>query len=177
MNITGTSSSDVLIGTDQGDVINGKSGWDNITGGKGNDTITGGAGVDDFVFHFGDGNDVILDFKGLDTVAYDRKTGLYHVTDGHDQLQFWKGSWEMFDTGFNVPKDYNTPVQVGDVYATYINHIVDNQIVSVEHHYMTVGATSNGSVTFTWEDGDSVTLQGVLPSQFALRDIWMIDPT
>ncbi len=44
-------------------------GSDLISGGAGNDLLTGGAGFDRFVFHAGDGNDTITDFKANSTDA------------------------------------------------------------------------------------------------------------
>ncbi len=45
------------------DTIYGNSLHNILTGGAGNDTLTGGAGNDIFVFHKGDGKDVITDFQ------------------------------------------------------------------------------------------------------------------
>ena len=60
-------------GTAQNDTLTGSKYGDTITGGRGNDTLTGGSGVDTFVFHQGDGQDVITDFVATGT--------------GHDILQ------------------------------------------------------------------------------------------
>jgi|GEM_PF-2436836 len=46
-------------GTDYNDEITGTSGADTIEGGKGNDLLLGGSGVDTYIFHRGDGRDVI----------------------------------------------------------------------------------------------------------------------
>ena len=58
----------VLVGNNKRNAIVGLSSDNVIIGGKGNDTLTGGAGSDTFVFHQGDGRDVITDFtaKGTD---------------------------------------------------------------------------------------------------------------
>ena len=57
----------VLEGNYKRNVIVGLSSDNVIIGGKGNDTLTGGAGSDTFVFHQGDGRDVITDFTATGT--------------------------------------------------------------------------------------------------------------
>lgn len=62
-NVTGTSSTDVIVGNDQDNVIR---------GGSGNDILTGGGGADTFLFFEEDqGVKVILDFEvGVDRLAF-----------------------------------------------------------------------------------------------------------
>ncbi|YAG07099.1 Calcium-binding protein [Nostoc sp. DSM 114167] len=56
INLMGTKSADTFKGTPSNDIIDGKAG---------NDTLTGNGGQDIFVFHPGDGNDIITDFGGV----------------------------------------------------------------------------------------------------------------
>lgn len=76
--ISGGSGADIIRGGDGDDLLKSGSGADKIFGGLGNDTIvgwggndrlTGDGGADVFVFHIGDGKDVITDF---DTSGADR---------------------------------------------------------------------------------------------------------
>jgi Ca2+-binding RTX toxin-like protein len=60
--ITGNDAANFLSGADGKDIINGGKGNDVIEGNGGNDTLTGGLGRDTFVFHAGDGKDIIKDF-------------------------------------------------------------------------------------------------------------------
>lgn len=53
-NITGDSGDNILRGFLGDDIIN---------GGQGNDTLRGEAGADTFVFDFGNGNDVVIDYN------------------------------------------------------------------------------------------------------------------
>ncbi|MEH2279927.1 MAG: DUF4347 domain-containing protein, partial [Nostoc sp.] len=63
--LNGTNGPDNLVGNNYGDIINAKAGNDTITGNQGNDILTGGGGKDKFVYHLGDGVDIITDFAGL----------------------------------------------------------------------------------------------------------------
>lgn len=74
--IYGGTGDDLLFGDAGNDVINGEGNDDTIFGGKGDDLLTGGKGSDTFVYHLGDGNDVID--------AY------YNEKNAVDRLQFGK---------------------------------------------------------------------------------------
>jgi hypothetical protein len=64
--LTGGGNADYLSGGAGNDTLSGLGGNDVLSGGAGNDTLTGGAGNDRFVFHNGDGLDVITDFTAGD---------------------------------------------------------------------------------------------------------------
>ena len=91
--VTGGEGDDTIGGGSGNDVIDGGTGDDMIAGGRGDDTITGGEGDDMFVYHAGDGDDVITDFtpgedtiqlvgvgEGDYTVVYDPETGNSTIT-------------------------------------------------------------------------------------------------
>ena len=86
--VVGSNYTDVLVAHDAGvvfegggghDYLTGGAGLDNLSGGSGDDTLeggagwdvlTGGSGADRFVFHRGDGPDVITDFQqGVDKIS------------------------------------------------------------------------------------------------------------
>jgi len=80
--MSGTSGADTLTGTSGRDVINGNAdddtlsglggidelygagGADTLIGGAGDDYLSGGTGSDTYVYHIGDGIDVVDDFSG-----------------------------------------------------------------------------------------------------------------
>lgn len=62
-NLTGTSEEDLIQGFAGNDTLTGGVGNDTLDGGAGNDLLAGGLGDDVFVFHAGDGRDVVTDFK------------------------------------------------------------------------------------------------------------------
>jgi serralysin len=77
-NAVGGAGADTLIGND---VAN------RLTGGKGADTLTGAGGADTFVFHSGDGRDVITDFHvGVDHIETSGYAGYTLSQVGADTL-------------------------------------------------------------------------------------------
>ncbi|MGZ8381791.1 MAG: beta strand repeat-containing protein, partial [Nitrospira sp.] len=59
--LTGTSLNDLLHGGAGNDSLSGGSGADTLIGGTGNDQLSGGSGNDTYVYHVGDGLDVVVD--------------------------------------------------------------------------------------------------------------------
>ncbi|MBQ3336861.1 MAG: hypothetical protein IJG80_05605, partial [Selenomonadaceae bacterium] len=75
--IVGTSEDDYIDGKTGGDTLSGGVGNDSLSGGSGNDSLWGGAGDDTlfggdgkdvFVYHDGDGDDIISDYTTLDKI-------------------------------------------------------------------------------------------------------------
>ncbi len=64
-NLTGIEK---IVGSTFNDIITGSTGNDTLVGAAGNDTLNGGLGDDTYVYYFGDGNDVITDTGGLDSI-------------------------------------------------------------------------------------------------------------
>jgi Ca2+-binding RTX toxin-like protein len=62
--LEGGKGNDMLSGNLGDDTLRGGEGMDRLLGGLGIDIMTGGEGRDTFVFHFGDGADIITDFSG-----------------------------------------------------------------------------------------------------------------
>jgi Ca2+-binding RTX toxin-like protein len=61
---------DVLNGTTGKDLLVGGAGNDTLASGKGNDTLIGGDGNDTYLFAAGDGQDVIQDIAGTNTLRF-----------------------------------------------------------------------------------------------------------
>jgi len=61
--LNGGNGDDVLVGGAGNDTIHGNDGYDAIQGGLGNDLLYGGEGTDGYIYHLGDGNDVITDHR------------------------------------------------------------------------------------------------------------------
>ncbi|MGA0533439.1 calcium-binding protein [Hansschlegelia sp. KR7-227] len=72
--IFGGTENDTIAGGGGADTIDGGDGRNRIDGGKANDSLTGGVNQDTFVFHRGDGSDVITNFDAridlLDFVGF-----------------------------------------------------------------------------------------------------------
>lgn len=70
INGTGNEGHNEIFGNAGANSMHGKGGNDFVGGGRGNDDLRGGGGADDFVFHDGDGRDIVHDFEvGQDQVA------------------------------------------------------------------------------------------------------------
>ncbi|MEM8689531.1 MAG: cadherin-like domain-containing protein [Pseudomonadota bacterium] len=81
------------------DVAVGSAGDNVLVGGTGNDVLTGLAGVDTFVFHGGDGQDVITDFGiGDDVVRLDQVAGFEAFADVQAALS-QNGADALLDLG------------------------------------------------------------------------------
>lgn len=59
-----------IVATDGDDILVGSSGDDILIGGKGNDSLQGGAGNDTYRWYLGDGNDIIDDVSGSNTLEF-----------------------------------------------------------------------------------------------------------
>ena len=62
------NGADTVSGAAGDDVLSTQGGNDTLNGGIGNDTLNGGTGNDTYLYTLGDGNDVVFDTGGLDTL-------------------------------------------------------------------------------------------------------------
>jgi Ca2+-binding RTX toxin-like protein len=114
--LEGGKGNDMLSGNQGDDILRGGEGNDRLLGGLGMDIMTGGEGRDTFVFHFGDGADIITDFSG----ARGRGEGGHggrHGGGGHDDDYRSGDLIEISSdlTGFDVFADILAHAsQVGD---------------------------------------------------------------
>ena len=68
--IWGRNGNDFISGNEGDDTLYGNGGEDILIGGVGNDHLDGGAGNDTYIFNKGDGNDVITDWGGRNTIKF-----------------------------------------------------------------------------------------------------------
>ena len=64
------NENNTLIGNGGNDTIRGDNGNDILIGGKGDDILHGGYGDDTYIFNKGDGNDIIVDYGGINTLQF-----------------------------------------------------------------------------------------------------------
>jgi len=128
-----------IVGGGRDDRLIGTAGSDAIDGRAGNDYLSGGAG-----------NDTLTGGGGFDQFAL--KNG-----GGHDIITDYQPGEDIFFTFGYMTNNTGDPVHDSAPH----NLSVGEQIVSSEGHVLTIGEDSTGSVTLTWETGDSLTLQGV----------------
>lgn len=70
MSGTGNDDANVLAGNAQANLLVGGAGHDVLAGGFGDDRLDGGTGDDLFLYHQGEGRDVITDAAGTDTLRF-----------------------------------------------------------------------------------------------------------
>ena len=68
--IWGEDGNDIIYGNEGNDILHGDNGNDTLIGGKGNDRLEGGYGDDIYIFNKSDGNDIIYDIKGSNTIEF-----------------------------------------------------------------------------------------------------------
>lgn len=71
--INGDHGDDELYGEDGNDTLNGNNGNDYIVGGIGNDILKGGIGADNYIFNYGDGDDIISELyadAAIDRISF-----------------------------------------------------------------------------------------------------------
>ncbi|MCL2021453.1 MAG: putative Ig domain-containing protein [Betaproteobacteria bacterium] len=68
--LRGTSAADLILGLAGNDSLYGNAGNDTLVGGTGNDHMEGGAGNDTYVFSVGDGQDIITDNSGTNSIRF-----------------------------------------------------------------------------------------------------------
>lgn len=131
-------------GTGANDVIYGGDGVDNIGGGLGDDTIFGGTGNDAMG---GDaGNDTLTGGSGNDTFTHSRFGGDDVVTD--------------FDTGdSNFDGFYNDQLNVSALQNLDTSAIRPGDVLVSDDGF--------GNALLTFPEGETLTLQGVAPSQMS----------
>ena len=84
----GDDGNDQLFGGDGNDTLYGENGNDALIGGAGNDTLNGGYGDDTYLYSKGDGNDIIEDYYGKNTIEFKdiNKDGVEFSVKGNDLL-------------------------------------------------------------------------------------------
>lgn len=153
--IAGGLGNDLIFGGGGDDVIVNQNGVDTVTGtGDGNDTITGGAGADIFVF-----SDAAFDGEAITdtTGGGDDTTG-----GGDDTTSGGSGSDTLPIPDF-VPGTANDADVITD-----FNPAEDRLVFSFEQFVFsnaaelaTIAEVVDGNVVLTFDDGDTLTLQGI----------------
>lgn len=147
---TGGSGADVVSGADGNDILDGGAGNDILYGNEGADTLSGGAGDDSL--DGGAGNDFMRSGSGSDTIT----TG-----SGSDIIGLSTGDGADTVTDFDMTLDVNgfTADQLMSL------DLVDGNGDPINAWDVTVTDDGSGNALLTFPSGDSITLQGVSPTQ------------
>jgi Ca2+-binding RTX toxin-like protein len=82
----GNEGHNILIGAEGNDALYVGSGNDTLSGGTGNDELFGGDGNDVYRYNLGDGNDVIEDAGGVDTLQFGPGIGMANLSFSSDSF-------------------------------------------------------------------------------------------
>jgi len=124
---------DVIFGNAGHDSLSGNSGNDDLTGGTGDDRLYGGLGDDTYRFGYGQGNDIINDFSGINRVVLDAgiteaDVRLYR-TSSVGQVAVWRGGAQSrYDDLVIEVGNGGDQIQVQDFFRTTSNPTI-SQIV------------------------------------------------
>src|SRR5262245_38790458 len=117
-NITGSTSTDLLIGNDGSNLLSGLNGADTLKGGGGVDTLEGGS--DDDMLKGGGGADVLNGGIGIDTAAYNESAVGVSVNLFENRGVFGDAAGDTFISIENVSGSDFRDVIVGDVNANVL---------------------------------------------------------
>jgi Ca2+-binding RTX toxin-like protein len=137
----GNEGADRLVGEDGDDKLFGNADADVLLGQLGNDILYGGDGND--LFYGGQGNDRLIGEGGADRYIFD------HNSTGKDIIQ-----------GFDVTADK----------VALAANLNGNGIGTAQQAIAHVNADANGNAVLNLGGGNTVTFQGVKPSQLGMED-------
>ena len=100
VSITGTDKDDTISGIELDDELYAGQGNDTLIGGKGDDYLEGDEGDDIYIFNRGDGNDMIYDAMGTDSIRLGENITIDDILirqDGNDLIIALKEEGVIFD--------------------------------------------------------------------------------
>ncbi|WP_208354063.1 pre-peptidase C-terminal domain-containing protein [Pseudaestuariivita rosea] len=162
----GGNGDDVVIGGADSDALSGNAGNDTIFGGTGNDRIFAGTGADSIfggdqndVIYGGDGNDTINGDSGNDQIFGGNDNDVINGGAGDDSIYggagddtfiFGSGDGDDVIFDFNAAEDQ---LVLDD--ALWSGTLTTQQVVD------TYGSIVNGSIVLSFDNGESITLDGL----------------
>lgn len=156
-NLSGNTGNDILDGGAGNDIISASGGNDTLIGGVNDDTLYGSSGDDTYVFNVGDGQDMIYEESGTDTIqfaagisptdvmikrvvgggGYDFNLEL-SITGTNDKITIYR---YFGGTGYSGP--YATPGQVIENITFADGTVWDTATISSKVHNLTGTADSD----------------------------------
>ncbi len=196
----GTFGQDTVLGQGGNDTINGGAGNDRFEGQDGNDLVRGGGG-NDLVFggnqndtlYGGDGNDTVAGGNGRDRAFlgngndswFDNAQSAFgedsvfggagndtiHAGGGNDTLGGGSGV-DVFIFADTIDDDTVTDYEV-DIDALQISATLWNGALT-QTHLDALTTVSGGNLVFTFDNGDTLTLEGITSTMGLLDDISLL---
>lgn len=157
----GGSHSDLILGGDGDDLVNGGWGWDSLYGGDGDDFLDGFNGNDLMV---GDrGRDVFLGGAGNDTINGGQGNDTIYGGWGDDSITGGSGA-DRFVFGLQPGNDVITDFDASEGDLLRVDDALwfdTHGTLSNAEVVETFGVVSNGTLTLTFDEGESLMLNGV----------------
>lgn len=150
--LLGGAGNDTLSGGDGDDWIEGGSGNDSLSGDAGNDQLSGQAGDD--TLSGGAGNDTLVGGAGSDTL-----TG----GSGNDVIELSDGSGSDVVTDFNLTLVSGKTTDQLDV--SDLTNATGGPVTWLDVVVTDTNGDGTGNAILTFPNGESITLQGVMPDQ------------
>ncbi|WP_342221763.1 hypothetical protein [Candidatus Fukatsuia endosymbiont of Tuberolachnus salignus] len=148
----GEAGNDFLTGGAGDDCLDGGVGNDTLRGNQGHDRLAGGEEDDTYLYRLGDGNDVINEIGGHDTLAF-----LGDITEGDVQLQRQGSDLYLLITakeGINAGK-----IRVENHFSSADNRLEKLQIAGKEYN---ISQLLGANVAFNADETEEITLRGLL---------------
>ena len=183
----GGDNNDTLDGGLHNDTLNGGSGDDRILGGSGDDDVNGGwgndyidGGADNDALDGFNGNDEVNGGAGNDSIAGGLGNDILNGGTGNDR--FW-GGWgndtvtggadaDTFVFGLNGGRDVITDFNAAEGDLLRIDDrlwINSHGVLSASAVVSTFGTTQDGTLTLTFDGGETIALNGVTTLTDALE--------
>ncbi len=117
--VYGGSGDDYLKGDAGNDKIYGGSGNDYLYGGIGDDYLNGGFGNDKYVYKFGEGNDVIKDYDGIDSLNLSTLIGKVEgIIQNGNNFEIESTIWVKNGNNLILNFDTNSKLTINNYYQT-----------------------------------------------------------
>ena len=167
--MTGGADNDYMLGADGDDLAAGNQGDDQVWGGMGRDTLTGGVGAD--TVGGGDGNDRVAGNEGADVLFGGTGDDTLVGGLGDDTMTGHAGA-DVFEfrsqNGADLITDFQTGTDVLNIASSLWNGTLDQARLD------TLTDVTGGNLVFTFDNGDTLTLNGVTSTAGLLGDINLV---
>lgn len=157
----GGSHSDLILGGDGDDLVNGGWGWDSLYGGDGDDFLDGFNGND--LMAGGKGRDIFLAGSGNDTIDGGSGNDTIYGGWGDDRITGGSGA-DRFIFGLQPGSDVITDFDASEGDLLRLDDVLwldTHGTLSKAEVVETFGTVSNGTLTFNFDEGEALVLNGV----------------
>lgn len=177
------NGSDIVHGESGDDTLSASGGNDTLDGGLGNDILNGGTGNDSYIYTLGDGNDLITDTGGVDTLVLNGISLLKNIGfnfDGNDLILSMEDAAELRLANWLTLSNRieNIQTQAGETLdiSSLLTPVVEDYLVNMSEDNLSTGliTASSGSAELSFEVVESASGSFVVD---AMTGEWTYTPT